>query len=430
MTRSQLGGPARSRRRPAPRSPARAALRGRAPRRPVTHAVARHAARSPRPASPRSTPRGGEQAPGVLAVLTHLNAPRLSPCPPGGARSRRTRRCSPCRMTSIVYAGQPIAVVVADTLEQAQHAAAARASRYHAEPTPGWRTPTPTCEASVAETTTGPATHERGRRRRRACRRARRESTTRPTARRTSTTTRSSRTSTVAAVGRRQRLTLHDSTQGIFATPADHQALRVPPENVHVTSPLPRRRLWQQRLAVAARRARRDGRAGGRAAGEARRHAGADVLANGHRPETSSGCARRDAARPARRGPATTGSAVVPLRRARQPARPTRMLYACPNVRSTSHAGRLNVCRRPTFMRAPGETAGDVRARVGDGRARRRRGHGPAGAAPAQPCRRDPQDGKPWSSKSLRECYAQARERFGWAAPPIRARGRCATATG
>ncbi|HEX3149745.1 MAG TPA: hypothetical protein VHR66_16840 [Gemmataceae bacterium] len=27
----------------------------------------------------------------------------------------------------------------------------------------------------------------------------------------------------------------------------------------------------------------------------------------------------------------------------------------------------------------------------------------------------DPFDGKPWSSKSLKECYQQAAEKFGWA---------------
>ena len=27
----------------------------------------------------------------------------------------------------------------------------------------------------------------------------------------------------------------------------------------------------------------------------------------------------------------------------------------------------------------------------------------------------DPRDGKPWSSKTLKECYRQAAERFGWA---------------
>ncbi len=41
----------------------------------------------------------------------------------------------------------------------------------------------------------------------------------------------------------------------------------------------------------------------------------------------------------------------------------------------------------------------------------------------------EPVSGKPFSSKALRECYAQGAERFGWAGRPLR-RGRCATRTG
>lgn len=69
------------------------------------------------------------RAPGVLAVLTHENAPRLLPLPEkvGGTLLRgeggMTETRQPLADTLISYAGQPVAVVIADTLERARYAA-------------------------------------------------------------------------------------------------------------------------------------------------------------------------------------------------------------------------------------------------------------------------------------------------------------------
>ncbi len=69
-----------------------------------------------------------ERAPGVLAVLTHLNAPRL----PGV-----TKKTSPIdhvlqilQDDRVLYADQPVALVVADSLERAQYAASLVVTRY------------------------------------------------------------------------------------------------------------------------------------------------------------------------------------------------------------------------------------------------------------------------------------------------------------
>jgi xanthine dehydrogenase YagR molybdenum-binding subunit len=58
-------------------------------------------------------------APGVVAVLTHLNMPRLgeAPSPPLG------QPFVPMQSDVVLYEGQPVAVVVAGTLEQAEQAA-------------------------------------------------------------------------------------------------------------------------------------------------------------------------------------------------------------------------------------------------------------------------------------------------------------------
>lgn len=69
--------------------------------------------------------RAAEQAPGVLLVLTHENCEKLRDMPQGleeGGATSETRK--PLEDDQIHYAGQAIAMVVAETLEQARHAAA------------------------------------------------------------------------------------------------------------------------------------------------------------------------------------------------------------------------------------------------------------------------------------------------------------------
>ena len=68
-----------------------------------------------------------ERADGVLAVLTHHNLPKIASQPPlfpslfGRAAPGET--FFPMQDDTVHYAGQPVAIVVADTLERAQHAA-------------------------------------------------------------------------------------------------------------------------------------------------------------------------------------------------------------------------------------------------------------------------------------------------------------------
>jgi xanthine dehydrogenase YagR molybdenum-binding subunit len=91
----------------------------------------------------------------------------------------------------------------------------------------------------------------------------------------------------------------------------------------------------------------------------------------------------------------------------------TPMVYACPNLLVKHYLMHVNA-GTPTQMRAPGEAPGmfalesamDELAYVLDidPIALRLRNYADA----------DPQSGKPWSSKSLKECYQQGAERFGW----------------
>jgi xanthine dehydrogenase YagR molybdenum-binding subunit len=64
-----------------------------------------------------------EQAPGVLAVFTHRNMLRMNPTPrPWSHLHPHGQSYLPLQDEKIHYAGQPIAFVVADTLEQAAYA--------------------------------------------------------------------------------------------------------------------------------------------------------------------------------------------------------------------------------------------------------------------------------------------------------------------
>src|SRR5690349_374025 len=64
-----------------------------------------------------------EKAPGVLAVFTHHNMPRLNPTPKPWSHLRpHGQGYLPLQDDKIHYAGQPIALVVADTFAQASHA--------------------------------------------------------------------------------------------------------------------------------------------------------------------------------------------------------------------------------------------------------------------------------------------------------------------
>src|SRR5437868_4865331 len=64
-----------------------------------------------------------EKAPGVLAVFTYRNMPRMNPTPkPWSHLHPHGQSYLPLQDERIHYAGQPIALVVAATLDQATHA--------------------------------------------------------------------------------------------------------------------------------------------------------------------------------------------------------------------------------------------------------------------------------------------------------------------
>ena len=91
----------------------------------------------------------------------------------------------------------------------------------------------------------------------------------------------------------------------------------------------------------------------------------------------------------------------------------TRMLYACPNVETQYDLVRVNV-GSPTFMRAPGESTGTFALESALDELAYALKMDPLALRLKNYAEQDPESGKPWSSKDLKECYQSASARFGW----------------
>jgi xanthine dehydrogenase YagR molybdenum-binding subunit len=92
----------------------------------------------------------------------------------------------------------------------------------------------------------------------------------------------------------------------------------------------------------------------------------------------------------------------------------TRMLYASPNIETTHRLVKLDL-GAPTFQRAPGEAPGTFAIESAMDELAVALAMDPLDLRLKNYAETDPESGKPWSSKALRECYRIGAERFGWA---------------
>ena len=91
----------------------------------------------------------------------------------------------------------------------------------------------------------------------------------------------------------------------------------------------------------------------------------------------------------------------------------TRMLYACPNLETQYDLIKLNV-GSPTFQRAPGESTGTFALESAMDELSYALGIDPVELRIKNYPERDFESNKPWSSNSLREAYRLGAEKFGW----------------
>jgi xanthine dehydrogenase YagR molybdenum-binding subunit len=98
---------------------------------------------------------------------------------------------------------------------------------------------------------------------------------------------------------------------------------------------------------------------------------------------------------------------------AEQTAVPTRMMYATPNRRTTHRLAALDV-PVPSWMRAPGETPGMFALEAAMDELAVACGVDPIELRIRNEPARDPESGKPWSGRNLIGCLREGARRFGW----------------
>ena len=354
-----------------------------------------------------------ERSRGVIAVLTHRNAPRLAYRPHKAAVDTAVgERLHVLQDDRVSHQGQPIALVIAETLEQANHAAALVRVAYTLEagstdiarvdpvlPTPeqGGRPPETrrgdpdgalaTAEVKIDQTYVIPRENHNP----------------------------IEMHATIAAWDS-DRLTLWDKTQWVHNTADEIAAVfGIAAEHIRVVSPFvggafgSALRTWPH-VTLAALGARVAGRPVKLMLSRRDMYYGV-----GYRPHT---------VQRVRLGAARDGRLAAIVHDGHQETSSyeefsealisaTGFLHSCPNVYTRRRIARLNV-HTPTYMRAPGEASGifalecavdelAVALKIDPVELRLRN-------EPAE------DEGKklPFSSRSTRECYRAAAERFGW----------------
>ncbi|HEY3815946.1 MAG TPA: xanthine dehydrogenase family protein molybdopterin-binding subunit [Polyangiaceae bacterium] len=357
--------------------------------------------------------RAAEQAPGVLLVLTHLNAPSL----PGLGKKVGPvdRILQVLQDPRVLYSGQPVALVLGDSLERAQLGASRVEVRYDASP------PAALLEdhlgSAYRPVTAGPAGDPDSTRGDVAAALSRAHTTVDVTY----TTPVENHNpmephATTAVWHGDDRVTLYDATQGIFGVRRKIATVfDLAPDNVRVINQYVgggfgcKGSPWSH-VVLATMAAKVLGRPVKLVVAREQMF---DLV--GHRPKTHQhvvlGADARGALLATRHEVVSETSSFDEF--VEPSAVQTRMLYACPNLDTSHRLVRLDV-GTPTFQRAPGESTGTFALESAMDELAYALHMDPLELRLRNYAETDPEDGKPWSSKSLRECYRQAAERFGW----------------
>ncbi|GAA6615489.1 xanthine dehydrogenase family protein molybdopterin-binding subunit [Scytonema sp. NUACC26] len=355
-----------------------------------------------------------ETAPGVLAIVTHKNAPKLNPLPEDLTEKKPCERRQPLQDDIVYYYGQHLAIVVAETLEQAEYAAELVRVNYEEQP-PHFQIEQEkeqasepelffdreklqvhrgdvaqalaTADIKLEQTYTTPIEHHNP-----------------------------IEMSATIANWDGEELTLHDTTRwlkGVQRIVA--HSFGMPQSQVRAICPYiggafgSKGFIWGHVIltAIAAKQVNRPVKL---------------VLTRpqmftsvGYRPrtiQTLTLSASKDGKLTAIRHAIFTQTSMIadfiePC------GLTTCNLYACPNLEVTHKLVRLNY-NTPTFMRAPGEASGMFALESALDELAIALNIDPVTLRLMNDTDINPETGQPWSSKYLKECYQQAAERFGW----------------
>ncbi len=359
--------------------------------------------------------REAERAPGVVRVFTHLNAPKLGPkasheqAPPR-AREEQDKSFRALQSDRIYFNMQPVALVVAETYEQARYAARLVKVLYNAEkhttdteamiergrfPSQG---PPPKPRGNPVEAMKGapvkveaeyriPIEHH---------------NPMEPHA--------------AVAVWEGDKLTVFDKSQEVYNV-RKHLAssFGVPEANVHVISPYVggafgsslRPNYYPALTAMAARELRRPVKI---VYTRTQMYTG-----HGYRPHTVQKVAL---------GAEKSGKLTAMIHEAWHNTSTfeefsdnttgfTRQVYACPNLYAPLKITDTDL-NTPTWMRAPGAVSGMFALECAMDELAYALKIDPLELRLINYAEKDPESGRPFSSKALRECYRLGAEKFGW----------------
>jgi len=357
--------------------------------------------------------RRAQSMPGVLLVMTYQNALRL----PNGGRTTLSppagRHLTLLQDNVVRYSNEPVAVVVADTLEHATDAArhvnitydATRATLDFASATDGAHEP-PSMLGRPMNSQRGDVDA------------GLREGTVRLDAVYTTPMQFHNPMEPHATMAHWDGpdLTLYDATQGVSgARTAVAAVFGIPADNVRVISPFIgggfgcKGSSWSH-VSLCAMAAKQTGRPVrlalsrpqmfGPVGARPRTHQHLQIAA--HPDGTLTGMRHDTLSNTSTFEDWTEMSGLV-----------TRIMYAVPNQSTSHRVVPLNV-GTPTFTRAPGETTGSFALESAMDELAWQLKMDPVALRLKNYAEVEPQDGKPWSSKALRECYETGAQRIGW----------------
>jgi xanthine dehydrogenase YagR molybdenum-binding subunit len=362
-----------------------------------------------------------QREPGVLAILTHQNLPK----PAQTAESEEGKKAigpstqmtfMPLQSDQIFYAAQPVAIVVADTLEHAQQGAAKlRVTIAPEAPIASYQDP----KAQLFNPSKEPGGAAEGTKPRGKATAAFAAAPVQLTATYTHATNHHNPMepgATIAHWETADRLTVYDTAQGVsWQQRALSVFLGLPTDQVRVITKYIgggfgcKGPIWPHTVLTAL----------------TAKAVGRPVKLVLTRPQmfTSMGH-REDQEQTLRVGATKEGKLLAMLHEkhsttsqwdeyAESNSKIVGMLYACPNFEATTKLAHANVMT-PSWMRAPGEAPGSFAIECAMDDLAAQLGIDPIEIRLRNYADRDPSNGQPWSSKSLKQCYQRGAELFGW----------------
>jgi xanthine dehydrogenase YagR molybdenum-binding subunit len=351
--------------------------------------------------------REAEQAGGVIRVFTHLNAGKLGPVPAAGAPPAWSW---PLQSDRVFFNGQPIALVVAESYEQARHASRLVKVTYQTEPHNSEF-------ATVLDRALPDPTTAKGKPRGNPAA-AMQTAAIKVEAEYRIPINHHNPIEPHAAIAFWQgdQLTIFDKTQQVYGVQAHlAEGLGVPAESIRVVSPFVggafgsslKPNYYPSLTAMAARELKRPVKV---VYTRTQMFTG-----HGYRPYTIQKIAL---------GADRSGKLSAMIHEAFHNTSSfesfsdsttgfTRQIYACPNLHAPLKVAATDLAT-PTWMRAPGAVSGMFALESAMDELAYALKIDPMELRLVNYAEVDPESGKPFSSKSLRECYRLGAEKFGW----------------